>query len=385
MSSDSIEIENSTTTKDLCSSLNINFDELYSSSCLSNKDDFHIEELSINNHKESIIKLPYPVISDHRNPSSVLILLQKETQTTSKKILNINQQIEKCEKNLILNNQCDKNKKILKYERVKLKQQLDILKKHERRINLQIDFITTKIEIKGLEDERKQLINEKNFDENKQINILLGKLKQKLDKMKIYMRTRNEQMKKSIHVKQHSSTSNDNQLKLSTSQKSQHNLISSNLNQKRSLSSSTSSSHSNKRLKSTNHNQIKAPVVRLTSRLASHQSHSVRTPTVRFLNKTTGSSMTTLNSSSPTTPASSSSTLSPPLIASTSTEDSNNIQNSSRQQIEIPSIDEDDELDLELDIDELFDDDPYSEENIHGFKSETRQLKINQDISQKKS
>ncbi|CAF5197986.1 unnamed protein product, partial [Rotaria sp. Silwood1] len=42
---------------------------------------------------------------------------------------------------------------------------------------------------------------------------------------------------------------------------------------------------------STNHNQIKAPVVRLTSRLASHQSHSVRTPTVRFLNKTTGSSM----------------------------------------------------------------------------------------------
>ncbi|CAF5163101.1 unnamed protein product, partial [Rotaria sp. Silwood1] len=47
--------------------------------------------------------------------------------------------------------------------------------------------------------------------------------------MKIYMRTRNEQMKKSIHNKQHSSTSNDNQLKLSTSQKSQHNLMSSNL------------------------------------------------------------------------------------------------------------------------------------------------------------
>ncbi|CAF2596187.1 unnamed protein product [Rotaria sp. Silwood2] len=398
MSSDSIQIENTSTTKDLCSSSNIDLDELYSSSrsssidfsssCLSNKDFFESEELSINNRKESTIKLPYPVISDHRDPSSVLALLQKETQTTSKKILDVIQQIENCEKHLTSNNQLDKNKKSLKNERVKLKQQLDALKKHERRINLQIDFITTKVEIKALEDERKQLMNEKNFDENKQINVLLGKLKQKLDKMKIYMRTRNEQMKKIVHGKQRSSTSNDNRQKLSTSQKPQqhHHLTSSDLNQKRSLSSSsTNNSHANKRLKSTNHNQIKVPLVRLTSRLTSHQSqsHSIRTPTVRFLNKTTGSSMTTLNSSSPTTPASSSSTLSPPLIASTSMGDANNIPNS--RQIEIPSIDEDDELDLELDIDELFDDDPYCEENIQGFKSETRQIKINPDISKKES
>ncbi|CAF4683753.1 unnamed protein product, partial [Rotaria sp. Silwood2] len=38
-------------------------------------------------------------------------------------------------------------------------QQLDALKKHERRVNLQIDFITTKTEIKGLEDEQKQIEN----------------------------------------------------------------------------------------------------------------------------------------------------------------------------------------------------------------------------------
>ncbi|CAF1077164.1 unnamed protein product [Rotaria sordida] len=383
MSSDSLQIENTSTTKDLCSSSNIDLDELYSS----NKDCFETKELSFNNRKESTIKLPYPVIYDHRDPSSVLILLQKETQTTSKKILDIIQQIENCEKYLTENIQLDKNKKSFKYERVKLKQQLDGLKKHERRINLQIDFITTKIEIKGLEDERKQFMNEKNFDENKQINILSGKLKQKLDKMKIYMRTRNEQMKKLIHGKQRSSTSNESRQKLSTSHKpQQHHLNSSDLNQKRSLSSSTTSSHSNKRLKSTNHNQIKAPVVRLTSRLTGHQSqsHSIRTPTVRFLNKTSSSSMTTLNSSSPTTPASSSSTLSPPLMASTSMGDANNIQNS-RQQMEIPSIGEDDELDLELDMDELFDDDPYFEENIQEFESGTRQLKINQDISKKES
>ncbi|CAF1410833.1 unnamed protein product [Rotaria sordida] len=358
MSSDSLQIENTSTTKDLCSSSNIDVDELYSS----NKDCFETKELSFNNRKESTIKLPYPVIYDHRDPSSVLILLQKETQTTSKKILDIIQQIENCEKYLTENIQLDKNKKSFKYERVKLKQQLDGLKKHERRINLQIDFITTKIEIKG-------------------------KLKQKLDKMKIYMRTRNEQMKKLIHGKERSSTSNETRQKLSTSQKpQQHHLNSSDLNQKRSLSSSTTSSHSNKRLKSTNHNQIKAPVVRLTSRLTGHQSqsHSIRTPTVRFLNKTSGSSMTTLNSSSPTTPASSSSTLSPPLMASTSMGDANNIQNS-RQQMEIPSIGEDDELDLELDMDELFDDDPYFEENMQEFESGTRQLKINQDISKKES
>ncbi|CAF3964896.1 unnamed protein product, partial [Rotaria sordida] len=226
MSSDSLQIENTSTTKDLCSSSNIDLDELYSS----NKDCFETKELSFNNRKESTIKLPYPVIYDHRDPSSVLILLQKETQTTSKKILDIIQQIENCEKYLTENIQLDKNKKSFKYERVKLKQQLDGLKKHERRINLQIDFITTKIEIKGLEDERKQFMNEKNFDENKQINILSGKLKQKLDKMKIYMRTRNEQMKKLIHGKQRSSTSNESRQKLSTSHKpQQHHLNSSDL------------------------------------------------------------------------------------------------------------------------------------------------------------
>ncbi|CAF4787584.1 unnamed protein product, partial [Rotaria magnacalcarata] len=59
---------------------------------------------------------------------------------------------------------------------------------------------------------------------------------------------------------------------------------------------------------------------------------------------------------------------SPPLIATTSAGDANSIQ-ISLQQIEIPSIDEDDELNLDLDIDELFHDDPYSEENTHGYKS----------------
>lgn len=80
-------------------------------------------------------------------------------------------------------------------------------------------------------------------------------------------------------------------------------------------------SHPNKQFKTT-----KPPVIRLTSRSTSHSSkyHLKQTPTVRFLNKTTDS---TINSSSPTTPASSSSTLSPPLIASTSTEDTNNIPN----------------------------------------------------------
>jgi hypothetical protein len=66
-------------------------------------------------------------------------------------------------------------------------------------------------------------------------------------------------------------------------------------------------SHSNKRLKST-----AAPVVRLTSRVTSHESKKhLAQPIVRFINKTTES---TINSASPTTPASSSSTLSSPLI-----------------------------------------------------------------------
>ncbi|CAF1948034.1 unnamed protein product [Rotaria magnacalcarata] len=392
MSSDSIEVENPSTTEDLCSSSNANLSDLYSPSrsssidfsspSLPTKDSLDNEKSSSTNRKEPTVKVPYPVVSDHRDPSSVLILLQKETQTTSKKLLDVVQQIENCEKHLTSNGLSDKHMKSLKYERVKLKQKLDALKKHERRVNLQIDFITTKVEIKGLEDERKQGMN----DENKQINILLGKLKQKLDKMKIYMRTRNEQMKKMAHSKQRSSTSNDSRQQLSNSQKAQqHRLNSSDSNQKRLLSSSSASSfQSNKRLKSTTHIQSKAPVVRLASRLSNHQSHSIRTPTVRFLNKTSASSMTALNSSSPTTPASSSSTLSPPLIATTSAGDANSIQ-ISLQQIEIPSIDEDDELNLDLDIDELFHDDPYSEENTHGYKSETRHRNTNQDSLKKES
>lgn len=82
------------------------------------------------------------------------------------------------------------------------------------------------------------------------------------------------------------------------------------------------------------HNQTKAPAIRLASRLSTHQSqsHSIRTPTVRFLNKTSVSSMTALNSSSPTTPASSSSTLSPPLTSSVhATETKSSLQVISRK------------------------------------------------------
>jgi len=168
--------------------------------------------LSLNHRKESTLKVPYPVLSDHRDPSSILILLQKETQTTSKKMSDVIKQIEECEKRLTLNIYTDNEKKTFKYERVKLKQQLDGLKKHERRVSLQIDFITTKTEIKGLEDEQ-------NSDESQQIKILSGKLKQKLDKMKIYMKTRNEQIKKISNGKQRLTTSNNNHK--SSSQKQQ--------------------------------------------------------------------------------------------------------------------------------------------------------------------
>ena len=149
------------------------------------------------------VKLPYPVLADHRDPSSILIVLQRETQTTSKKITDVTKQIEECEQRLTSTRLSDSEKKSGKNERVKFKQQLDALKKHERRVNLQIDFMTTKTEIKGLEDEQKQTsANATNSDECQQIKILLGKLKQKLDKMKIYMRTRNEQMKKLANGKQ---------------------------------------------------------------------------------------------------------------------------------------------------------------------------------------
>jgi len=297
MSSDDIPIENSSTLSTF---------EIQSASPKTSRsssiDSSYSSNKAQTSSKESSIKLPYPVLSDHRDPSSVLILLQKETQTTSKKILDVIQQIEDCEKRLTTNFLSDKHKKSLKYQRIQRKQQLDALKKHERRVNLQIDYITTKTEIKGLEDEQLQIINNKNSDEYKQIEILLKKLKQKLDQMKIYMRKRNDEMKKFSNEKS-----------------------------KRPLSSSiATTSHSNKHFKTTTHNHNKPPpVVRLASRLTNHQSksHPKQTPTVRFLNKTTDS---TINSSSPTTPASSSSTLSPPLIASTSTEDTNSISNSLR-------------------------------------------------------
>ena len=247
MSSDPVIIENLPTTNGLMLSTNNNLNELYStykthslnrsrssstnsstSSCLLNKNN-QVSQTSINkiksesttNRKDSTLKLPYPVLADHRDPSSILILLQKETQTTSKKITNVIKQIEDCEQRLTLNIYTDNEKKSFKYERVKLKQQLDALKKHERRVNLQIDFITTKTEIKGLEDEHKQILNNQNVDEIQQIKILLGKLKQKLDKMKIYMRTRNEQMKKISDGKQHLIVSNDNR-KSSSSLSSQN-------------------------------------------------------------------------------------------------------------------------------------------------------------------
>ncbi|CAF2359561.1 unnamed protein product [Rotaria sp. Silwood2] len=368
-----------------------------SSSCLSNKPnaDSSINKihsnstLSSNHRKESTLKLPYPVLSDHRDPSSILVLLQKETQATSKKISNVIKQIEDYEQRLTLNIYTDNEKKTFKYERAKLKQQLDALKKHERRVNLQIDFITTKTEIKGLEDEQKQFENNQNSDESQQIKILLGKLKQKLDKMKIYMKTRNEQMKKISNTKQHLTTSNNNgKSSLSSSQKQQqqqqqqhfYSSSTKDLNRKR-PSTSVNNGHSNKRLKST------VPIVRLTSRVTSHDSkkHSIQPPIVRFINKTTDSTITTINSASPTTPASSSSTLSPPLVASTSLGDMNTSQNSVEQN-DIPSVDDGDddnnELDLELDIDELFNDDSCSQQTIQRLKAErneiTRQIQVKQ-------
>jgi hypothetical protein len=204
MSSDGITIENSLTTNGISLSPT-NYSTSRSSSIDSsyslNKNDVKAQTSSSNHSKESTIKVPYPVVSDHRDPSSVLTVLQKENQTTSKKILDVIQQIEDCEKRLTTNFLSDKTKTSLKYQRVKRKQQLDALKKHERRVNLQIDYMTTKTEIKGLEDEQLQMINKNNSDEYKQIEILLKKLKQKLDQMKIYMRTRNEQMKKIANEK----------------------------------------------------------------------------------------------------------------------------------------------------------------------------------------
>lgn len=151
------------------------------------------------------MKLPYPILSDHREPSSVLSLLQKETQTTSKKIVDVGLLIDTCEKKLNSNHLAENERKSLKYERVQRKQQLDALKKHERRVNLQIDYITTKTEIKGLEEKHRVVDEQDNSTENKQIEVLLRKLKQKLDQMKSYMRKRNEEMKKLSTDKQRAS------------------------------------------------------------------------------------------------------------------------------------------------------------------------------------
>ena len=201
------------TVADQLSTSNANFNELYSNyETLSPSNKIKSESLessllsnslsSSNTRKDPTLKLPYPVLSDHRNPSSILVLLQKETQTTSKKISNVNKQIEECERRLTCNSHSEQEKKTFKSERVKFKQQLDALKKHERRVSLQIDFMTTKSEIKGLEEEYKQIYENVNSEESRQIRILLGKLKQKLDKMKIYMRARNDEMRKITNDKQ---------------------------------------------------------------------------------------------------------------------------------------------------------------------------------------
>ncbi len=110
-----------------------------------------------------------------------------------------------------------------------------------------------------------------------------------------------------------------------------------------------------------------APVIRLTSRVTSHDSknHTTQPPIVRFIDKTTH---TKINSASP---ASSSSTSSPSLIA--------NINNSkgNKRKTSLPD-DDDNELDLELNIDELFNDDSYSEQTIQRLKTELKhQVKQN--------
>jgi hypothetical protein len=208
MSSDLTLKNNSSTTNSLSSSPDNNLNDLYSTfetyslSRSSSVDSSSLEaQTSSTTSKDSSIKVPYPVLSDHRDPSSVLTLLQKETQTTAKKIFDVSKQIEDCEKRLMSHSVSEKTRTSLKYQRMQRKQQLDALKKHERRVNLQIDYITTKSEIKSLEDEQQQMTNEKNSDEYKQIEILGKKLRQKLDQMKIYMRTRNDQMKKVVTCK----------------------------------------------------------------------------------------------------------------------------------------------------------------------------------------
>lgn len=176
------------------SSLSINFSEAQTSA-------------SSTATKDSSVKVPYPVLSDHRDPKLILPLLQKETQTASKKILDVTQLVENLEKKLMSNHLSEKDRKSFKFECIRRKQQLDALKKHERRVNLQIDYITMKTEIRCLEEKLSLVESEVNSAEKKQIESLAKKLKQKLDQMKIYMRKRNEEMKKTLNEKQTASPS----------------------------------------------------------------------------------------------------------------------------------------------------------------------------------
>ncbi|CAF0930156.1 unnamed protein product [Didymodactylos carnosus] len=325
------------------------------------------------------IKLPYPVLADHRDSQSVLVVLQKETQTTNKKIHDVTQQIEDKEKRLMTSN--SNNKKLLKHERTKLKQQLDTLKKHERRVNLQIDYITTKMEIKGLEDEtNKKKSNDTTTDDvldstngtssadsgeenQQQIKMLCSKLRQKLDKMKVYMKARNDQMKKTltsikqsksnsrnklrtsdsnnhINSKQSSSSSNRRETKGKCVENNNNNNNkeknrSSTMNIHRQLSSSatTNSSSHNKHIRSNNlhrssstnfyssttrrshqNNNQKirsiSPKFKLTSRVSANESTSIKfhsspstvIPTVRFVQKTDGDPVKSLTTNTITPP-----------------------------------------------------------------------------------
>ncbi|CAF1036603.1 unnamed protein product [Adineta ricciae] len=315
--------------------------------------------------KDSSVKVPYPVLSDHRDPKLILPLLQKETQTASKKILDVTQLVENYEKKLMSNHLSEKDRKSFKFECIRRKQQLDALKKHERRVNLQIDYITMKTEIRCLEEKLSLVEGEVNSAEKKQIESLAKKLKQKLDQMKIYMRKRNEEMKKTLNEKQTASPIDGGHKQSTSDHKAQHRMNSSDLNRKRSLSL-TNNSNSNKHLKPTTSHHSKPPVVRLASRLSNQQTKSqqIQTPTVRFLNKTTDSSGIAGSSVSPTTPASSSSTLSSPLTATTSADDGTNKPSTSLQRDALDSIEDDGELDVEFDVDELFNDDtPLDESN----------------------
>lgn len=304
-------------------------------------------------HKKSspndAIKLPYPVLSDHRELSTVLTTLQKETQSTSKKIIDLSQRLETCEKRLISTSAPDQEKKMLKSNRVKFKQQLDGLKKHERRVSLQIDYITTKTEIKGLEDKRKQNEHNDNDEHKKQIEILLGKLKQKSEKMKIYMRTRNEQTKKL----------SDEQAKPSQSSQNKR-------NERHSLKRPMTSNSSN--FSTTKRSRMSEPAVRLATRFTTddpkHHQTTRTLPIVRFVNKTSDSR---INSASPTTPASSSSTLSSPLVQFTSHIDS---RNSNSQEEKLSNNDEEDDFGSDIDVDDLFTDDDKTSDSC--FQQRTK-------------